>query len=506
MPRIEIGEVRYFVGQFIRESERLRDALGDYRKAVAKLVADGEIQGEFVDSAKSYYETVHYPIVDTTIECLSEADRILKKYVQDFESQVDDSFDSRLDSDKLDALYAEIRRSENLLDDFTHAMDSMTGNLNLGQQIGMKLGLETSMMQIKEEIKILERYLDFEHSHTNMMHGVLSRMYQVKTGINEIMAGKAFNGTTHTYDSSKMQLGWLNHLVPEKKPKKTYNFDDYTKTLEGSYWILSKNGITNRETAEASIAYNDGLKDGTIKVTSEETGDFMTDYMLGAVKGINILNPDMPLTKMQSFSIISFVLLGGIAMKSKGVKVPKSSVSKIYSNVKLKGKDYQGKSNRFVLNDNGHFLSEFKLKPNTKYDANGYKYQTDNLGRINDADGELSLNMGTRNTKHQLQAGGEDRVKAPSTQGDHGGHLIATQFNGSPLIDNIVAMNGNVNVSAYKTIENSWKKALVEGKSVHVNIKPVYMGESKRPMRFDLKYTIDGKKYVRRLPNEFGGQ
>ncbi|MBC1945108.1 hypothetical protein HCA15_14035 [Listeria booriae] len=323
MPRIEIGEVRYFVGQFLRESERLRDALRDYRKAVAKLLADDEIKGEFADSAKSYYEKVHYPIVDTTIECLSEADRILKKYVQDFESQVDDSFDSQLDSDKLDALYAEIRRSENLLDDFTHAMDSMTGNLNLGQQIGMKLGLETSMMQIKEEIKILERYLDFEHSHTNVMDDVLSRMHQVKTGMNEILAGKAFNGTTHTYDSSKMQLGWLNHLVPEKKPKKTYNFDDYTKTLEDSYWILSKNGITNRETAEASIAYNDGLKDGTIKVTSEETGDFMTDYMLDAMKGINTLNPDVPLTKMQSFSIIAGVLVGGIAIKGRGIKIPK---------------------------------------------------------------------------------------------------------------------------------------------------------------------------------------
>ncbi|MBC1502168.1 hypothetical protein HB943_16320, partial [Listeria weihenstephanensis] len=66
MPRIEIGEVRYFVEQFLRESERLRGALQDYRKAVAKLLADDEIKGEFVDSAKSYYEKVHYPIVDTT--------------------------------------------------------------------------------------------------------------------------------------------------------------------------------------------------------------------------------------------------------------------------------------------------------------------------------------------------------------------------------------------------------------------------------------------------------
>ncbi|MBC1433769.1 hypothetical protein HB848_00250 [Listeria rocourtiae] len=363
MPRIEIGEVRYFVEQFLRESKRLRDALRDYRKAVAQLLADGEIQGEFIDSAKSYYETVHYPIIDTTIECLSEADWILKKYVQDFESQVDDAFDSRLDSDKLDALYAEIRRSENLLDDFTHAMDSMTGDLNIGQQIGMKLGLETSMMQIKEEIKILERYLDFEHSHTNVMHDVLSRMYQVKTGVNEILAGKAFNGTTHTYDSSKMQLGWLNRLVPEKKSKKTYNFDDYTKTLEGSYWVLSKNGITNRETAEASIAYNDGLKDGTIKrEAGDEDLDFDTANMLAAMEGYNYLTGE-EITKAQSFSIISAVLLGGIAMKGRGVKIPKSSLNKIESNLVFKGKNYKGETSRVVLKD----TPDVKLKTSTSY-------------------------------------------------------------------------------------------------------------------------------------------
>ena len=42
-------------------------------------------------------------------------------------------------------------------------------------------------------------------------------------------------------------------------------------------------------------------------------------------------------------------------------------------------------------------------------------YQTDELGRIERASGELTLEMGERNSKHQLAAGGEDRVKAPST-------------------------------------------------------------------------------------------
>ncbi|AQY52271.1 hypothetical protein PWEIH_09221 [Listeria weihenstephanensis FSL R9-0317] len=415
MPRIEIGEVRYFVEQFLRESERLRGALQDYRKAVAKLLADDEIKGEFVDSAKSYYEKVHYPIVDTTTDCLTEMDTVLKKYIRDFETQVDDSFGSRLDSDKLDALYAEIRRSENLLDEFNHAMESMTGGLNIGQQIGMKLGLEVSMGQIKEEIKILERYLDFEHSHTNMMDDVLTRMYQVKTGVNEIMAGKAFNATTHTYDASKMQLGWLNRLVPEKKPKKTYNFDDYTKTLEGNYWVLSKNGITNRESAEASIAYNDGLKDGTIKVTSEETGDFMTDYMLDAMKGINKLNPDVPLTKMQSFSIISFVLLGGITMKGAGKMIPKSHLDVAQKKLKIKEVEpIQTIENRYPNELQSGKSFDYVLK-------NGQVKIRDGINEVDfiiDRSGTLQVGRG-----HSYLANGEDVLAAGKLKVDSYGNI-----------------------------------------------------------------------------------
>ncbi|MBC6309513.1 hypothetical protein HCJ66_08085 [Listeria sp. FSL L7-1582] len=192
------------------------------------------------------------------------------------------------------------------------------------------------------------------------MHDVLSRMYQVKTGVNEILAGKAFNGTTHTYDSSKMQLGWLNHLVPEKKPKKTYDFDDYTKTLEGSFWVLSKNGITNRETAEASIAYNDGLKDGTIKIGNGDPDiDFDTANMLAAMDGYNLLTGE-EITKAQSFSIISAVLLGGIAMKGRGIKIPKSNLAKIQKELEIRDFSNTSKNAKEIISErvNGLDLRE----------------------------------------------------------------------------------------------------------------------------------------------------
>ncbi|EMY4795989.1 DNA/RNA non-specific endonuclease [Bacillus paranthracis] len=187
----------------------------------------------------------------------------------------------------------------------------------------------------------------------------------------------------------------------------------------------------------------------------------------------------------------------------------KASIQSRTSNLEsggVKGTCETSKAVDDVVKDGSHFSDEFKLKPNVKYETNGYLYQTDELGRIERASGELTLEMGECNSKHQLAAGGEDRVKAPSTQGDHGGHLIGTQFNGSPLIDNIVAMNGNVNVSAYKKLESAWAKALKDKQKVIVDIKPIYEGESLRPSRFKIKYKIDGKKHEEILENVYGGK
>ncbi|SME43221.1 DNA/RNA non-specific endonuclease [Bacillus paranthracis] len=186
----------------------------------------------------------------------------------------------------------------------------------------------------------------------------------------------------------------------------------------------------------------------------------------------------------------------------------KASIQSRISNLEsggVKGTGDTSKAVDDVVKDGSHFLDEFKLKPNVKYETNGYLYQTDELGRIESASGELTLEMGERNSKHQLAAGGEDRVKAPSTQGDHGGHLIGTQFNGSPLIDNIVAMNGNVNVSAYKKLESAWAKALRGGKEVFVDIRPRYSGTSIRPDSFAISYKINGIEKVKILKNIYGG-
>lgn len=145
-----------------------------------------------------------------------------------------------------------------------------------------------------------------------------------------------------------------------------------------------------------------------------------------------------------------------------------------------------------------------ELHPNIIYkDENGYLYQTDSFGRIVTAKTTIGLKLktGIRHSYRQRIAGGEWRLKD-----DDGGHLFATMFNGSGELDNIVAMDSNLNKSAYNTLEKEWKKALEQGQHVDVNIELVYEGESLRPSGFNINYAIDNEwqKPVK-FKNEYGG-
>ena len=140
------------------------------------------------------------------------------------------------------------------------------------------------------------------------------------------------------------------------------------------------------------------------------------------------------------------------------------------------------------------------LKPNVEYiDSNGYKYTTDNKGRISKVEGTLKSAPGTRNPYAQRTVGGTDRLPT-----DDGGHLIGTQFNGSGEIDNLVPQSSNINRAGgewYK-MEQTWKEAIKERKTVEVDIRPIYSNSSSRPDSFAIQYKINGKVDTKLITNE----
>ncbi|EOW4654480.1 DNA/RNA non-specific endonuclease [Proteus mirabilis] len=142
-----------------------------------------------------------------------------------------------------------------------------------------------------------------------------------------------------------------------------------------------------------------------------------------------------------------------------------------------------------------------KPEPNTIYQVDGNKtYKTDSQGRVETVEAKLSLNSNDRNTYQQCKVG------KCGVAGDKGGHLIATIFTGPGEKLNIVPMNSNLNRSEWKKMENSWVKALKDNKEVDVKIEPIYSGNSERPVKFNVRYTIEGERpVIKNFTNAQGG-
>lgn len=143
-----------------------------------------------------------------------------------------------------------------------------------------------------------------------------------------------------------------------------------------------------------------------------------------------------------------------------------------------------------------------RLEPDALYRTDtGYLYHTDGQGRVSRVEGNLQLGDGPRNTYQQAVSGREDRLPT-----DQGGHLIASIFHGPGEQMNLVPQDGNLNMGAWKQMENTWAKALKADLDVQVRIDPVYGGDSLRPTRFDVSYQVEGRPpATRTFQNRPGG-
>ncbi len=195
-------------------------------------------------------------------------------------------------------------------------------------------------------------------------------------------------------------------------------------------------------------------------------------------------------------------VMGGIDLGSLGKKVGGKAVSVAPGGQDAKGTGQALREVEVSSGGKGSWTKELnKPEPNTIYKVDGNKtYQTDSLGRVEKVESNLSLTKNDRNTYQQCVAG------KCGIDGDEGGHLIASIFNGPGERLNLLPMNGNLNKGAWKTMENQWASALKEGKSVGVKIEPVYTGGSVRPEKFTVTYQIGSERPIREtFANSPGG-
>ena len=87
---------------------------------------------------------------------------------------------------------------------------------------------------------------------------------------------------------------------------------------------------------------------------------------------------------------------------------------------------------------------------------------------------------------HELLA---QRNVSGKIAGDHAGHLVGHRFLGDQGDINLVAQNGNLNLGAYKTIENEVAAFIDAGAEVDFNVNVRGRDANGRPTAFDVEFT-----------------
>lgn len=154
----------------------------------------------------------------------------------------------------------------------------------------------------------------------------------------------------------------------------------------------------------------------------------------------------------------------------------------------------------YYYDDNGKlYRVENELTENSEYEINGYKYRTDDQGRIVSAEGTLHLK--DHEGRLPIRDSIENIGKGDQKEGDDRGHLIGDQFDGSNGLENMVPQDAEINRNDFKNFENELAKEVKDGKEVNVKVEPICDGDSHRPDAIVVTYSIDGEESVRVFPN-----
>ncbi len=145
------------------------------------------------------------------------------------------------------------------------------------------------------------------------------------------------------------------------------------------------------------------------------------------------------------------------------------------------------------FDDNGTKYREGDmLEPNTKFERNGYSYETDNNGRVISAEGKLQVK--DHKGRSEMPDSRDTVAHGEMKSTDDRGHLIADRFNGSGELENLVPMEGKLNKGDYAKLEDTLAEAVNDGADVRLKVEPVYEDDASRPSEFRVTYSIDGEK------------
>ena len=171
-------------------------------------------------------------------------------------------------------------------------------------------------------------------------------------------------------------------------------------------------------------------------------------------------------------------------------------------------RDYfiDSEGNKCYTDDNGEvYCVNNDLIPNNTYELNGYKYETDDIGRKISAEGKLQIK--DHEGRGEIKVSKAEIGKGDEKATDDRGHIIGDQFNGAGGVGNLVPQDRFENQSGdYWKLEKQLAKEVSDGKDVYMRVDLDYPGNSYRPDSFLISYSINGEEFTTTIFNTPRGE
>ncbi|WP_088838922.1 T7SS effector LXG polymorphic toxin [Listeria sp. ILCC792] len=254
MSRIDMAEVRHFLTTLKQTNANARTWLLDVKQSVQVYIEDTRLSGKAVEASKSYFESSYPALIDTILQAFDTSEELLAQYIQDFHHQVDASPDARIDAEILGQVaekVASIRKKQEAL---RQSLSSSTAGLYEGRAQTLRL----EFVEAVEQEKILEKYLQFEQSHTNFFAPFSELVRAVQRAVDALQNQVRFHEQTGTYkvaetfapameslrkslDQARGMDSKLNEALEDYHVFAVVYKDNMGK--DAVMWILEKNGV-----------------------------------------------------------------------------------------------------------------------------------------------------------------------------------------------------------------------------------------------------------------------
>ncbi|GAA5417214.1 hypothetical protein Pryu01_02277 [Paraliobacillus ryukyuensis] len=377
--KVDMAEILAFEQETKQLVAVLDEQIGDVKASIDQIKQMDSFQGQAADDAKAYFEVMHRNLLPAFQGVFSQLEANITKHVRDFQEEIDTDPHAVIETgyieDEKEMIEDRHDALKQLADKVEHILNSVS-DITAAQAPSPSAIDEDEHDSVQVIKKLSNKFDGFSTSYRSDEEQIESTLVEIKRFMNRRVqigapdSNKDFADflpkmREHLFEARENDS--FNHVLLsyedrtfQKKP--AYDFSEYDKTRANNYWVLSKNGITDQEAAKATVAYNEALKNGEIKLEGPEPDvDIGVEQILAAKDGYDYFT-GKEISKIQSATIIFGVVSSGFSWRgSRRFSLSKMQVSKIKNNVKTTSNSVNGKINNkaTVTKDTGDAVPSY---------------------------------------------------------------------------------------------------------------------------------------------------